>query len=160
MARDATARLYDVDEDSIVFKKFGRSRKYDHGSITFRSREDRLIDLDQLHESIWATRLSGGTRSGLVSLVVTAVGKIDVRDGRTVLKVNDSAGEFVLDPNPDDEFRGVFEKLQSSLQTSGQVVTVTGRLDGWAGRWPQMLKQVPPKPRTILVTDFEIVGAK
>ena len=59
MARDATARLYDVDEDSVVFKKLQKTQKYDQGTISFRSRKGKLIDLDKLHESIWATRLSG-----------------------------------------------------------------------------------------------------
>ena len=49
MARDATARLYDVDEDSVVFKKLEKTEKYDQGTITFRARRGRLIDRDKLH---------------------------------------------------------------------------------------------------------------
>ena len=46
------------------------------GEITFRAREGRLVDLDKLHESIWATRLSGGTGMALNWLDVTAVGEV------------------------------------------------------------------------------------
>ena len=38
MACDATARLYDVDEDSVVFKKLDKTTKYDQGTVTFRAR--------------------------------------------------------------------------------------------------------------------------
>ena len=53
MACDATARLYDVDEDSVVFKKLQQTKRYDQGTITFGACNGKLIDLDQLHESIW-----------------------------------------------------------------------------------------------------------
>ena len=157
MARGATARLYDVDEDSVVFKKFNKSKKYDHGSITFRARKGRLIDLDQMHESVWATRLSGGTRSGLVSLVVTAIGDIGEKDGHTVLRVVGSDAYFVLEKNPEEKYGEIFDALNSSSPNINQVVKVTGRLDGWKGRWPTMLSAVPEKPRCILVTDFELM---
>ena len=76
MAREAIARLYDVDEDTVVFKKLNKTDQYDQGVVTFRARKGKLIDLEKLHESIWASRLSGGTRSGLVSLEVVAIGEI------------------------------------------------------------------------------------
>ena len=46
----------------------------------------RGVDLDKLQESVWATRLSGGTRSGLVSLEVTAVGEAAVNEKEIILK--------------------------------------------------------------------------
>ena len=104
MAVDATARLYDVDEDSVVFKKLDRSKKYDQGVLTFRARKGKLIDLDKLHESIWATRLSGGTRSGLVSLEVVAVGKLVKTQDGAVLRVDGSKREFLLGKSPDKRF--------------------------------------------------------
>jgi hypothetical protein len=101
VACDATARLYDVDEDSVVFKKLQKTEKYDQGTITFRARKGKLIDLDKLHESIWATRLSGGTRSGLVSLEVTAIGHVVSSKDKTVLRVAGCDAEFVLAQHPD-----------------------------------------------------------
>ena len=96
MAVDATARLYDVDEDTVVFKKLDATEKYDQGVFTFRARKGRLIDLDKLHESIWATRLSGGTRSGLVRLQVAAFGKVVRTKEGVALKVLSSDREFSL----------------------------------------------------------------
>ncbi len=154
MACDATARLYDVDENSVVFKKLEQSQKYDHGTVTFSARRGKLIDLDKLHESIWATRLSGGTRSGLISLEVTAIGQLVQTDNETILRVADSDAEFILKKNPDDEQAAAFGRLKDSVGTSGQV-RVTGRIDDYAGRWPDLLKNRPSKPRRILVTGFE-----
>ena len=76
MARDATARLYDVDAQSVVFNRLKLTDRYDQATITFRAKKDKLIDLEQLHESVWATRLSGGTSSGVVCLKITAVGQV------------------------------------------------------------------------------------
>ena len=95
MARDATSRLYDVDEDSVLYKKFKISGRYDHGTIRFSAKQGRLVDLDKLHESIWATRLSGGTRSGLIRLDVTAVGEVVVNESETVLNVTGSDRRFI-----------------------------------------------------------------
>ena len=156
MARDATARLYDVDDNSFVLKRLTQLGKYDTGTITFRARKDRLIELDKLHESIWATRLSKGTSSGLVSLEVTAAGEVVVGEKETILKVSGSTAHFVLAKNLDDPHKTVFDKLCAALDRGEKVGEVTGRLDGWSGRWPDVLRELPPKPRRILVTDFEM----
>ena len=155
MACDATARLYDVDENSVVFKRLDKTSKYDQGTVTFRARKGALIDLDKLHESIWATRLSGGTRSGIVSLEVTVIGKLVTTSGETVLKVANSNAEFVLQKHSGDEFAGVFGKLPT-LADDRNNVRVTGNIDGYVGRWPAVLKQQPAKPRRILVTNVQV----
>ena len=157
MACDATARLYDVDEDSVVFKKLNQTVKYDQGTVTFRARKGKLIDLDKLHESIRATRLSGGTRSGLVSLEVVVIGQaIKTQDG-TILKVSNSDAEFVLAKNPDQEQAAAFEKLQQSAAGTSQLVKMTGRIDNYKGRWPSLFRKPPETPRRLLVMRFEIV---
>ena len=46
MARDATARLYDVDEDSVVFTRLHKSKGYDQGTLKFRARKGKLVDSD------------------------------------------------------------------------------------------------------------------
>ena len=79
-----------MDEDSVVYKKPKKRGKYDHGTIRFFAKKGRLVDLDKLHESVWATRLSGGTRSGLIRLDVTAVGEVIVNENATVLNVKGS----------------------------------------------------------------------
>ena len=160
MARDATSRLYDVDEESVVYKKFKISGRYDHGTIKFSAKKDKLVDLDKLHESIWATRLSGGTRSGLVRLDVTAVGKVIVNENATVLNVKGSDRQFVLvgdSKNPTrEDAKTVFRKLRESMARGEKVVSVTGRVEGWNGGWPSVLRKLPSKPRRIIVTGFQI----
>ena len=154
MARDATARLYDVQEDSVVLKKYREKKKYDQGAITFRAKKGKLIDLDKLHESIWATRLSVGTRSGLLSLEVTAVGGVVIDESETIIRVAGSKAYFVLARNSDKDHEDAFDKLREAVKSGRKVVAVTGRVDGWAGRWTSVLRKLPPKPRRILVTSF------
>lgn len=155
MARDATLRLYDVDDKSVVFKRQTQTGDYDIGSLAFRAKPGKLIDLDKLHESVWATRLSGGTKSGLVSLEVTAVGQVQTSENGLVLQVNGTNAFFVLAANPDKQHASVFDDLRAAIERGDRVVEVTGRLDGWSGRWPEVLRELPPKPRRVLVTGFE-----
>ncbi len=155
MACDATARLYDVDEDSVVFKKLQKTTKYDQGTVTFRAREGKLIDLDKLHESVWATRLSGGTRSGLVSLDVAAIGQLVESDGKVMLKVSGSDAQFAIGQHSDKKLASVFDKLKGL--PNDKIVKLTGRIDNYMGRWPSVLKKKPEKPRRLLVSSFEIV---
>ncbi len=160
MARDATARLYDVDDKSVIYTKPEKRGKYDHGTIAFKARKGKLIDLDKLHESVWATRLSGGTSSGLVRLDVTAVGKVVADGNRIVLKVTGSKKTFILisdrrarsGSKPEQAFRKVRDAIDS-----GDEVSVTGQIADWRGRWPQMLSRRPASPRRIIVAKFEPV---
>ena len=160
MVREAAARLYDVDADSLKFKKLAVANKYDTGTVSFQAKHDKLIDLDKLHESIWATRLSGGTRSGLISLEVTAVGDVAVEGNETVLNVAGADAHFVLGAHPGAEHRDAFDQMRSAIERGEQVVSVTGYVDGWSGRWPDVLRQLPPKPRRILVTGFETASSQ
>jgi hypothetical protein len=150
VARDATARQYDVDADRVQLD----IRK---GLITFQAKKGRLVDLDKLHESIWATRLSGGTGMALNWIDVTAVGRVAVEDGRTVLKVKGSDESFVLKeaPGAAPGAETPFRQLCQALDRGEKVVSVTGRLDGWTGHFPPFLKAVPARPRGILVKEFQ-----
>ena len=155
MACDATARLYDVDEDSVVFKRLDKTAKYDQGTVTFRARKGALVDLDKLHESIWASRLSGGTRSGIVSLEVTVIGELQTNSQQTVLKVSGSNAEFVLKQHTDEKHVATFGRVQM-LTGNGTVVRVTGQIENYVGRWPKLLSTKPINPRGILVTAIEV----
>lgn len=159
MARDATARLYDVDAKRLTFERLNQTGKYDQGDITFYAKEGKLVDLGKLHESIWATRLSGGTRSGVVRLEVTAVGVVAVDGRRTVLRVAGSDKQFVLrnDPNVEsaDGERPVFQQLRRTAEEN-QTVRVTGTVEGWRGRWPSVLSSPPAEEPTLRVASFEI----
>jgi hypothetical protein len=152
---DATARLYDVDEDSLVFQPLRETKRYDQGTITFHARKGKLINLDKLQESIWATRLSGGTRSGLVSLEVTVIGNVMETENGLVLKVAHSSGEFALGAHPDKKFQALYQKLKAG--GSGRMVRLSGVIDNYRGRWPDLLRKPPPTKRRILVTEFQFV---
>ena len=155
MVREAATRLYDVDRNAVIVKKLTETGNYDTGTIAIRAKAGKLIDLDQLHESIWATRLSGGTKSGLVSMEVTAVGESAMQGNELVFKVSGSDAHFVLRKHTDAKRQGAFDELRSALDRGDKVVTVGGQLEGWTGRWPDVLRSLPAKPRRILVTEFE-----
>src|SRR2546426_7909920 len=119
MVREAATRLYDVDRSSVVLKKLHQSEKYDIGTLTLRAKKGKLLDLDKLHESIWATRLSGGTGSGLIKLEVTAVGEVVVKDKATILNVAGSDEHFLLAEDPEEKpvngQKTVFQRMQDAF---------------------------------------------
>jgi hypothetical protein len=151
VARDATARQYDVDADKV---KLNIAK----GEITFRAKKGRLVDLDKLHESIWGTRLSGNTGMSMNWLDVTAVGVVAVEKDRIVLKVAGSSDLFLLKEDPKDKGgkNSAFARMQKALGRKDKVVSVSGRVEGWSGHFPPFLKTLPKKPRVILVKDFEV----
>lgn len=159
MARDATARLYDVDDQSVIFHRLKLTDRYDQATITFRAKKDKLIDLEQLHESVWATRLSGGTSSGVVCLQVTAVGQVMTSGDETVLNVSGTDRQFVLTDDvaakPSEPEKSTFAELRKALADGKRVVSVTGYVDGWVGRWPGVLSKAPEKRPKLMVTSFE-----
>jgi len=159
VAREATARLYDVDQTTVVLKRLTQGGKYDEGTITFRAEEGKLIDLDQVYESLWATRLSGGTNSGILKFEVTAVGEVVRDEDKFVLKVKGADATFVLLEDPEakkeEDTSSVFEQLKKAVENGDHVTTVTGRLDGWKGRWPIVLREKPAKPARLFVKSFE-----
>jgi hypothetical protein len=144
VARDATARQYDVDADAVRLD-------ITKGEITFRAKKGRLVDLDKLHESIWATRLSGGTGMGMNWLDVTAVGEVVVEKERVALKVQGSDQLFVLKEGDNK----VFARLRDAAERGEKTVSVTGRVEDWRGHFPPFLKTLPKKPRAIAVKEFE-----
>jgi hypothetical protein len=152
VARDATARQYDVDADAVRLD-------LNKGEVTFRAKKGRLVSLDKLHESIWATRLSGNTGMSINWLDVTAVGQVVVETDRIVLKVTGSDDIFVLEEDSKTRAAGrtPLARLRELAQGGQKQVSVTGRVDGWKGHFPPFLKTLPKKPRVILVKEFEPV---
>jgi hypothetical protein len=155
VARDATARQYDVDADGVKLdlKK---------GEITFKAKKGRLVDLDKLHESIWGTRLSGGTGMGVNWLDVTLVGKVVVEKERIVLRPTGSDAVFVLkeDAQAKTGKKTAFALLREAVDGGQKVLSVNGRVDGWKGHFPPFLKTAPKKPWLILVKEFEVEKKK
>jgi len=152
VARDATARLYDVDANLVAMDK-------NAGTITFRARKGRLVPLDQLHESIKATRLGDNTGMALLWLDIKAEGKV-VAGKELQLQIPGSEDSFLLGEDPNAATpaeKSAFRRLREALERGEKVVSVTGRLDGWKGNLTQFSKKLPEKPRRILVKDFETV---
>lgn len=161
MARDATARLYGVDHDSLEFTKLRLTKRYDQATIKFRTHRGMQIDLDQLHESLWATRLSGGTRSGCISLEVTAIGEVEQTGTEIVLNIDGTDRQFVLvndvAAKPKHAAKSALPELREALARSETHLSITGYVDGWVGRWPTLLREPPRRRPRLMVIGFESV---
>jgi hypothetical protein len=152
VACDAIARQYDVDKNLVKLEPGPVKKSYQEGTITFQAKKGKSIDLDKLRESIAATRLSGGTNMGMDYLEITARGSV-VGDKEPRLEVAGTGQEFVLG----DGAKGELERLRAALTRGDRVIAVTGRVQGWSGRFPDALKALAQnKGRPVLlVTAFE-----
>jgi hypothetical protein len=148
VARDATARLYDVDASSITMDKKA-------GVITFQAKKGRLVDLDRLHESIWATRLGDRTGMELRRLEVTVVGEVVFADNNVLLKVPGSDQHFVL--GADSKAPAALGRLEEAVRKGEKVLRVTGQVEGWTGNLTRLTSKLPARPRRILVSEFQPV---
>jgi len=161
VARGAIARLYDVDDDSVIFKRFNIKSRYDSATVTFRAKQGKLIDLQKMHESIWATRLSGGTRSGVICLEVSAEGTVSQSGDKTILKIDGTDQYFVLVSDvrakPEDAKAGAFKALLQAVAGGQENVSITGFVDGWVGRWPGVLARPAARQPRLMVTRFQAV---
>jgi hypothetical protein len=147
VARDATARLYDVDANSVVLDKKA-------ATITFQAKKGRVVDLDKLHESIWGTRLGDGTGMELKRLDITAVGEVVLAGQDVLLKVPGVDQHFLL---ADDAKAAALGRLREAAQKGEKMVRVTGRVEGWSGNLTKLTSQLPAKPRRIIVSEFQPV---
>src|SRR5262249_10059665 len=159
MARDAIARQYDVDADSITIVLPPRQKGgYQLGAIKFAPKKGRSIDLDKLCESITATRLSGGTNMRVDYLEITAKGQLFERDKELVLKVSGTGQEFLLSEEP--TAKDGLQRLREAVARGDKVSTVTGRVPGWNGRFPEVLRAWAKAPdaqkRKLAVLDFTV----
>jgi hypothetical protein len=158
MARDAITRQYDVDKNLVTLFCEPGKEGYRPGTITFHAKKGKSIDLDKIHESLVATRLSGGTSMRVDYLELTIRGTV-VGDGDKglILRASGSEEEFILAqaPTAKDELKRLLETVSRGANT---VTTVRGRVPGWDGRFPDVLRALAkaPKTRTLLVTGFEI----
>ncbi len=156
MAADAIARQYDVDKNRVILVCEPGKTNYRPGIITFFPKTGKSIDLRKMEESLRATRLSGGTGMSMNYLEITATGEV-VDDDRTVLlKVSGTTQRFILLETKDSLHLSAMRKV---LASGAKIVSVTGRVDGWSGGFPvvlRALKQQPAEaPAVLVVTDFE-----
>jgi hypothetical protein len=158
MARDAISRQYDVEKNSITLTCEGDKGAYRPGVITFHAKKGRSIDLDKMRESITASRLSGGTSMKMDYLEITATGNVQLEDKLAVLTVSGTGQKFDLSEDP--SAKGVLQKLRDGQTRGEKIVSVTGRVQGWSGVFPAVMKglaKAADQPRMQLnLTGFEI----
>jgi hypothetical protein len=162
MARDAIARQYDVDKNSVTLTPDVGPERYRLGTITFQAKKDRSIDLEKMRESIAATRLSGGTNMRVDWLEITARGEVRTDGKELRLKVSGTGQELVL--GEEASAKTQLQRLREALAGGAKITAVTGRIPGWNGRFPEVLKALAPdarggqQPMQLLVTSFEAAG--
>jgi hypothetical protein len=174
VARDAIARQYDVDKNSVKLDMEAVGGDYRPGTITFFAKNGKSINLDQIRESIKATRLYGKTNMQVTYLEVTATGELAMGGQEPWLKVKGTGQEFTLAEDPNATPGGgktAFQRLREALGRGEKIRSVTGRVEGWKGRFPDVLRALeaqsvtdsaksarptPGQRSRLLVTDFEI----
>jgi hypothetical protein len=175
LVRDTIARQSDVDKSSMKYEVEPGTGKYRNGTITFAAKKGESIDLKKLRESIQATRLGGNTSSGVNYLEITVIGEVLVSDKETLLKVSGKQEQFLLGDNPKakpkEGEKTPYQRLTDALAKGKKIATVTGRVEGWSGRWPAVLRELaketekdakesdktaPKKLALLVVTDFQI----
>jgi hypothetical protein len=175
---DTIARQFDVDKDSAKMEMLPGQGKYRIGIITFQTREGKALDLAALHAGLKATRLGKGTRSAVTYFDITARGEVTGSGKEMVLKVSGTGQQFALGDDlkakTEKGAASPFQQLRAALAKGKKVTTVTGRLQGWSGVWPEVLKTLPgepiPDPKNpnkpaarrplLMVTDFQIAKEK
>ena len=172
---DTIARQSDVDKSSMKYEVEPGTGKYRNGTITFSAAKGKSIDLQKIQKSLQATRLGKGTSSGVNYLDITAEGDVVVVDKETLLKVTGAEQQFLLgdDPKakPKQGEKTPYQRLTEALAMGKKIANVTGRVQGWSGRWPAVLRELaektekdakepgkaPANMRTLLVVqEFEI----
>jgi hypothetical protein len=168
VARDAIARQYDVDKNSVKLDMEDVGGDYRPGMITFFAKKGKSINLDQIRESIKATRLYGNTQMRVTYLEVTATGEIAMAGQEPLLKVKGTGQEFTLAEDPNGTSRGgktALQRLREALGRGEKIGSVTGRVEGWSGRFPDVLRALETQAakenassqrRRLLVTDFDM----
>jgi hypothetical protein len=160
MARDAISRQYDVDKNRMTLTCDTDKGDYRPGTITFFPKKGKSLDLHKIAESIRATRLSGGTSMSMDFLEITATGTVVSADKTTLFQVSGATQQFILkDGTSKGNGQTSLGRLREAVASGAKLVSVTGRVEGWAGRFPDVVrslaKQPGDTPAVLVVTDFE-----
>jgi hypothetical protein len=152
-----------VEKDSVKLSCESDKGKYRPGKITFWAKKGKSINLGKIQESITATRLSGHTNMRVDYLEIMVRGNLILRDGEPVLQVSGTKQEFEL--AADD--RDLEKPLLEAAGRGDAAVTVVGRVDGWNGRFPVVLKTLAKrygtdgkKPILLVITSLETADKK
>jgi hypothetical protein len=155
MAADAISRLYDVRKNLVTLTCEPGKGGYRPGDVTFHAKKGRSLDLAKIHESLTATRLSGGTNMGVTYLEITALGALIDAGPKARFQVAGTGPEFVLAAESSNA--KVLQKLRDAQARGEKVVSITGRVEGWNGRFPDVLRAIGKAsgPPVLSVTAFE-----
>jgi hypothetical protein len=157
MARDAISRQYDVDKNSMTLTCEPGKGSYLAGLIAFQAKKGKSIDLDKIRASLMATRLSGGTNMRVEYLEISANGAAETQGKELLFTVSGTGQVFVLGENP--ATKAMLQKLREAVERGEKVTMVSGRVSGWTGRFPDVLRALgnaTAMPQ-LLVTDFQTV---
>lgn len=162
MAADAVARQYDVEKNRVILVCETETGQYRPGTITFYPKKGKSIDLRKTEESLRATRLSGGTSMSVEWFEITVTGEVIVGDGTSaLLKVAGTNQQLALkQATPKEGEKTALRRLCEEVLKGAKIVSVTGRVEGWNGRFPAVLAALGRQPAdaemVLVVTDFEI----
>lgn len=159
MARDAISRQYDVDKNKVAYTCEGDSGSYRAGSITFYPKSGKTLDLRKMEESIRATRLSGGTSMSMDYLDITALGRLKADGDKILFEVSGTPTFVLKDGDGKVGAKDALAKLRSALASGQADVTITGRVEGWKGTFPTVLRNLAQRPAdaptVLIVSEIE-----
>lgn len=156
MARDAIARLYDVEKDRVRLD-------VEAGTIVFQTKKGKSLAVEKLYESYMATMLYGPNGIETVRyLEITALGETAIGSGGMLLYVAGTTQRFALGNDPESKplpgEKPPCQRLREALIKGVKVTGVTGRIHGWTA--PLSAKDLDQlsgkKPLLLIVTEFQI----
>ena len=126
-------------------------------TLTFRPKPGKSLDPSTIHAALKPTRLGKNAGSVLCYFRLTAVGSI-TGEKELRLTVRGANLEFVLteipEAMPDQGGRMLLQHLRGELAKGHGDIEVTGFLEGWKGRFPEVLKKEMPKVPVLQVIAF------
>ena len=147
-----------MEKDSVKLTCETEAGKYRPGQITFEAKQGRSINLGKIQEAIAATRLSGHTNMRVNHLEIVVRGNLVLRNQDTSLLVSGVEQELILEA--DD--RILEQRLREAAAQSEEAVTVVGRVEGWSGRFPVVLRTLQRRygagsktPMLLVITSLE-----
>ena len=148
-----------MKKDSVTLMCETDEGEYRPGKITFEAKHGMSINLGEIQTAITATRLSGNTNMRVGYLEIVVRGDLSFRDNEVSLLV--SGVEQVFELEADD--RILEKQLREDAARSARAVTVVGRVDGWSGRFPVVLRSLAKrygtdgeKPMLLVITKLEV----
>jgi hypothetical protein len=193
VARDAIARLDDVNKESAQrdYEKHLVRFAATPGKTLDLEKIHAVLQATRL-----AGKPPNRTGARMVYLEIVVRGTVEVKDQETVLSVSGTKQRFLLKGDPDgklleapadgesklhenmqawlaarrrlsDAQKESFQRLEQALTKGVKAVRVTGRVHGWRGHFPAVLRELPGapdkdqekaakrKPPLLIVTAFE-----